>query len=133
MCVCLKSLVTFPGCLKGLDPSGGTFWRYGQIGPGFQILKILLTIRRHYVTHLPYLLMCILLHNTAETLRSVVSHANIYAYESCCGHLLLASIPRPSPPPLHPHPHCQRYKAKGPSTSCSLQMSWASDVTFLKR
>ena len=29
MCVCLKSLVTFPGFLKGLDPPGGTFWRYG--------------------------------------------------------------------------------------------------------
>jgi len=38
----------------------------------------LLTKKDHYVTHLPYMLMCILLHNTAETLWSVVSYANIY-------------------------------------------------------
>ena len=43
--------------------------------------KTLLTEKGHYVTHLPYMLMCILLHNTAETLRSVVSHANIYICE----------------------------------------------------
>ncbi len=29
---------------------------------------------------LPYLFECILLHNTAESLRSVVSQANIYIY-----------------------------------------------------
>ena len=32
----------------------------------------------HYVTHLPYMLMCISLHNIEEIPRSVVSHANLY-------------------------------------------------------
>ncbi len=40
--------------------------------------KALLTKQGYYVTHLPYMFECILLHNTAETLRSVVSYANIY-------------------------------------------------------
>ncbi len=46
--------------------------------------RTLLTKKDHYVTHLPYMLMCLILHNTAETLWSVVSYANIYIPTELC-------------------------------------------------